>query len=149
MRSCSSRTERFVFCQVESSASGFLTSTVSGVGTSGALLFSRAPIPLQRDAEPTAADLASGAFLRHLGIYVYTADALTRWVALPEGRLERIERLEQLRPLAAGLRIGVAVVDPIEGGVDTPADVVTAERRLLAEARDASGIRTSRYETAR
>ena len=115
----------------------------------GALLFSRAPIPFQRDAEPTAADLASGAFLRHLGIYVYAAEALARWVALPEGRLERIERLEQLRPLAAGLRIGVAVVDPIEGGVDTPADVVTAERRLLAEARDASGTRTSSYETAR
>jgi 3-deoxy-manno-octulosonate cytidylyltransferase (CMP-KDO synthetase) len=52
-------------------------------------------------------------------------------VALPEGELERIERLEQLRPLAAGLRIGVAVVDGAEAGVDTPADARRAERRLL------------------
>ena len=90
----------------------------------------------------------AGAFLAFLG-GVDVAEALARWVALPEGTLERIERLEQLRPLAAGLRIGVAVVDPIEGGVDTPADAATAERRLLAEARDATGTRTSSYETAR
>jgi 3-deoxy-manno-octulosonate cytidylyltransferase (CMP-KDO synthetase) len=99
----------------------------------GALFFSRAPIPFQRDAEPTEADLASGAFLRHLGIYVYSPEALARWVALPEGELERIERLEQLRPLAAGMRIGVAVVDPIDGGVDTPADARAAELRLREE----------------
>jgi 3-deoxy-manno-octulosonate cytidylyltransferase (CMP-KDO synthetase) len=99
----------------------------------GALIFSRAPIPFQRDAEPMATELASGAFLRHLGIYVYSPEALARWVALPEGELERIERLEQLRPLAAGMRIGVAVVDPIDGGVDTPADARAAELRLREE----------------
>lgn len=99
----------------------------------GALLFSRAPVPYRRDGEPTRADFDSGAFLRHLGIYVYSREALTRWVDLPEGTLERIERLEQLRPLAAGIRIGVAVVDPIDGGVDTPADAAAAEARLHAE----------------
>jgi 3-deoxy-manno-octulosonate cytidylyltransferase (CMP-KDO synthetase) len=115
----------------------------------GALLFSRAPIPFQRDGEPAETDLVSGAFLRHLGIYVYAAEALSRWVALPEGRLERIERLEQLRPLAAGLRIGVAVVDPIEGGVDTPADAEAAERRLLTEAPALAGMPNQRDTTAR
>jgi 3-deoxy-manno-octulosonate cytidylyltransferase (CMP-KDO synthetase) len=102
----------------------------------GALYFSRAPIPWQRDGELSAADFASGRFLRHLGIYAYSRDALERWVALPEGELERIERLEQLRPLAAGLEIGVAVVEAgsaDEGGVDTPADAERAERRLLEE----------------
>lgn len=96
----------------------------------GALYFSRAPVPFLRDRELSGDDLAEGEYLRHLGIYVYSADALARWVALPEGSLERIERLEQLRPLAAGLRIGVAVVEPVEAGVDTPADAAAAERRL-------------------
>lgn len=106
----------------------------------GALYFSRAPIPYLRDSEPGAADYQSGAFLRHLGIYVYAAEALTRWVALPEGELERIERLEQLRPLAAGLRIGVAIVEPVEGGVDTQADADAAELRLRQEYSDFTGL---------
>jgi len=93
-----------------------------------ALYFSRAAVPHPRDAEP---DFASGAYLRHVGVYAYTRDALLRWVSLPEGELERIEKLEQLRALAAGLRIGVSVGEPAEGGVDTPADAVRAERIIL------------------
>lgn len=96
----------------------------------GALLFSRAPVPFVRDGEPAETDLASGAFLRHIGIYAYRRDALARWVALPESSLEKLERLEQLRPLAAGLRIGVAEVGPAEPGVDTAEDAARAERRL-------------------
>jgi 3-deoxy-manno-octulosonate cytidylyltransferase (CMP-KDO synthetase) len=93
-----------------------------------ALYFSRAPVPHPRDAEP---DFSTGAYLRHVGIYAYTRDALLRWVSLPEGGLERIEKLEQLRALAAGLGIGVAVGEPAEGGVDTPADAARAERIIL------------------
>lgn len=92
-----------------------------------ALLFSRAPVPHPRDAEP---DFTGTLFLRHVGIYAYTREALQRWVGLPEGELERVERLEQLRPLAAGMRMGVAVGAPAEGGVDTPADAERAERIL-------------------
>jgi 3-deoxy-manno-octulosonate cytidylyltransferase (CMP-KDO synthetase) len=98
----------------------------------GAMLFSRAPVPFARDADPSPEELARGPFMRHLGIYAYTRGALLRWVALPEGVLERTERLEQLRPLAAGMRIGVARVAPGEGGVDTPADAARAEALLLA-----------------
>ncbi len=97
-----------------------------------ALYFSRAPIPHVRDAEPTARDFESGEFLRHIGIYAYRAEALQRWVELPEGGLERYERLEQLRPLAAGLSIGVTVVQGAPGGVDTLEDAERAELRLLA-----------------
>jgi 3-deoxy-manno-octulosonate cytidylyltransferase (CMP-KDO synthetase) len=96
----------------------------------GAMLFSRAPVPWPRDREPTPAGLAEGPWLRHVGIYAYRREALLRWVALPEGTLERVERLEQLRPLAAGMRIGVARVEPAEGGIDTPADAERAERVL-------------------
>jgi 3-deoxy-manno-octulosonate cytidylyltransferase (CMP-KDO synthetase) len=98
----------------------------------GAMLFSRAPVPFARDAEPAPGDLASGPFLRHVGIYAYSREALLRWVALPEGVLERIERLEQLRPLAAGMRIGVARVEAGEGGIDTPADAARAEALLAS-----------------
>lgn len=99
----------------------------------GALYFSRAPIPHLRGAEPGPADLASDRWLRHIGIYAFTPAALRRWVALPEGRLERIERLEQLRALAAGLEIGVGVVASAEGGIDTPEDARRAEERLRRE----------------
>ena len=98
----------------------------------GALYFSRAPVPFSRDDPPTLADLAGGAYLRHVGVYAYAREALLRWVALPTGALERIERLEQLRPLAAGIRIGVAVGEAAEGGVDTPQDAARAERILLS-----------------
>lgn len=97
-----------------------------------ALYFSRATIPFVRDGEPTEEELRSPAFLRHIGLYVYRRSALERWVALPVSDLERRERLEQLRPLAAGLGIGVAVVESAEPGVDTPADAERAERRIAS-----------------
>ncbi|HWV56858.1 MAG TPA: 3-deoxy-manno-octulosonate cytidylyltransferase [Longimicrobiales bacterium] len=99
----------------------------------GALYFSRAPIPFVRDGEPPETDLASAAFLRHVGLYSYSRDALLRWVALPVGELERRERLEQLRPLAAGISIGVAVVESAAPGVDTPADAAWAETRIRSD----------------
>jgi 3-deoxy-manno-octulosonate cytidylyltransferase (CMP-KDO synthetase) len=100
-------------------------------GTDGrALYFSRSPIPYERSGAPDAAALGSERYLRHIGVYAYTPSALRAWVAMPVGELERTERLEQLRPLAAGLRIGVGVVAEAESGVDTPADAVRAERKL-------------------
>lgn len=95
-----------------------------------ALYFSRAPIPYDRDVEPDDAALNTNAYLRHVGVYAYARDALLKWVALPETQLETIEKLEQLRPLAHGLTIGVGLVDEAAGGIDTPADVLSAEARL-------------------
>lgn len=95
-----------------------------------ALYFSRAPIPFDREAGGAPRDLASGCFLRHIGVYAYAPAALAEWVELPVHDLERTERLEQLRPLAAGMKLGVAIVSAVEGGVDTPADVARAEARL-------------------
>jgi 3-deoxy-manno-octulosonate cytidylyltransferase (CMP-KDO synthetase) len=70
-----------------------------------------------------------------VGIYAYTRAALLKWVELPETGLERIEKLEQLRPLSAGMAIGVAVVDEAAGGIDTPEDLRAAERMLAARAK--------------
>jgi len=99
-----------------------------------ALYFSRSPVPHVRGREPTPAELASPEFLRHIGVYAYTPAALARWVTHPAAALERLERLEQLRALAAGLTIGVGLVAATEGGVDTPADARRAEARLRAPA---------------
>ena len=98
-----------------------------------ALYFSRAAIPHERAGEPSAQALNSEQYLRHIGVYAYTPAALQRWVALPEHPLERLERLEQLRPLAAGIEIGVAVVASTPEGIDTPEDAARAERRLKSE----------------
>jgi 3-deoxy-manno-octulosonate cytidylyltransferase (CMP-KDO synthetase) len=54
-------------------------------------------------------------------------------VALPPHPLERIERLEQLRPLAAGMTMGVAMIDePLRGGIDTEADLERANAEWSA-----------------
>jgi len=95
-----------------------------------ALYFSRASIPYKRDEKPLAEELGRAPFLRHVGIYAYTRDALHDWVALPPSQLEVLELLEQLRPLEAGLRMGVAVVGAADPGVDTPADVIRVEQEL-------------------
>jgi len=92
-----------------------------------AMYFSRAAIPYLRDA--TDAAERDARVLHHVGVYAYTPASLARWVALPTHPLERIERLEQLRPLAAGLRMGVAVVQgPVRPGIDTEADLDRANR---------------------
>ncbi len=90
-----------------------------------ALYFSRAPIPFLRDR--TDLQVRSSLVRHHLGLYAYTRDALRKWVSLPVHDLERAERLEQLRPLAAGMAMGVHLVDaPPLGGVDTEEDLARA-----------------------
>jgi len=98
-----------------------------------ALYFSRAPIPWPRDAfARDRSVLPEGdAWLRHIGIYGYRAGFLKRFAALPAGRLERIESLEQLRVLESGFRIAVGLTPaPFPPGVDTEADLARAERHL-------------------
>jgi 3-deoxy-manno-octulosonate cytidylyltransferase (CMP-KDO synthetase) len=97
-----------------------------------ALYFSRAPVPYKRDEKPAGDELEREPFLRHIGIYAYTRDALHDWVVLAPSQLERLEMLEQLRPLEAGLRIGVAIVGAADPGVDTAADVLRVEEKLGA-----------------
>lgn len=99
------------------------------VGDDGrALYFSRAPIPFLRDRKDSKA--AESRTLRHIGVYVYSREALQRWVALPPHPLEIIERLEQLRPLAAGIPFGVAITDdPPSAGIDTEEDLIRANAR--------------------
>jgi len=90
-----------------------------------ALYFSRAAIPFLRDESDRAS--RDALVLQHMGIYAARRNALARWVALPPHPLEVVEKLEQLRALAAGLAMGVAIVDaPSWGEVNTEEDLVRA-----------------------
>ncbi|WP_082752837.1 3-deoxy-manno-octulosonate cytidylyltransferase [Janthinobacterium sp. B9-8] len=79
-----------------------------------ALYFSRAPIPYPRDDE------SSACYLKHVGVYAYRREVLEAYAQLPQTMLEQAEKLEQLRLLAAGLRIRAFEVEPTGPGVDTP-----------------------------
>ena len=93
-----------------------------------ALYFSRAPIPWVRDA----ATKLRVKHLKHLGLYVFSRDALLEYPTLPQGELERIEQLEQLRWLENGWKIRVAEVEHDAVSVDVPEDVARVEK-LLSE----------------
>src|SRR5262245_65237235 len=71
-----------------------------------AIYFSRAPIPWVRD---TAAK-THARHLKHLGLYVFQRDALLEYPTLPQGELERLEQLEQLRWMENGWKIRVAEI---------------------------------------
>lgn len=93
-----------------------------------ALYFSRAPVPFLRDMTSAAdREVRDTLVRRHIGIYAYSRDALARWVSLAPHPLEQVERLEQLRPLAHGMAIGVAdVARAPEPGIDTEEDLARA-----------------------
>jgi len=87
-----------------------------------ALYFTRATAPW-----------GNGPRYHHIGLYAYRRAALERFVALAPSWLERQEKLEQLRAIEAGMRIDVTIVDTVPRGVDTPADLETARRIILAK----------------
>ena len=95
-----------------------------------ALYFSRLPIPYVRDA-PRQFGAGPAAHLHHIGLYAYRREFLLRYVAMPPCALERAEKLEQLRVLAAGYRIRVGTTPHRPLGIDTPEDL-TAFRRWAA-----------------
>lgn len=89
-----------------------------------ALYFSRAAIPFARDDAPAS-------YLKHVGVYAYRREVLAAYSALPAAMLEQAEKLEQLRLLAAGLRIRAFQVEPSGPGVDTP-ECLARVRALMA-----------------
>ena len=91
-----------------------------------ALYFSRASIPFDRD------DQGAVAAYRHIGIYGFSAATLLRFVNMPQGVLERIEKLEQLRALENGMRITCMHAEYDGCGIDTPADLETFRNVIAA-----------------
>ena len=97
-----------------------------------AIYFSRAPIPYPRDLGGKVDDRWVGAnpCYKHLGLYAYKAALLDEFAGLPVGRLEEIERLEQLRVIENGRTIAVGFTEDPTIGVDTPEDAGRFEAHL-------------------
>ncbi len=93
-----------------------------------ALYFSRATIPYVRDR-----GLAADRY-KHHGIYAYRRHFLETFTRLPEGRLEKLEALEQLRALEHGYRIRVVETPDDSVEVDTPQELERVRRLLSGEA---------------
>ena len=97
---------------VVKAACGFNAADIAPV-----LYFSRAQIPF-----------GAGPLWHHVGVYAYRRAALERFVAAPPSPLELREKLEQLRALELGLRIGAARIARAPFGVDTPDDLARARQ---------------------
>ena len=82
-----------------------------------AIYFSRAPIPYDRKKSGVG---KLHQYLRHIGIYAYRKQFLLKITALPQTKLEKIEKLEQLRAIENGFSILVGKVKHTCDGIDTP-----------------------------
>lgn len=89
-----------------------------------ALYFSRSPIPYVRDRG------LSATYYKHHGIYAYRRAFLSTFTSLPEGSLETLEALEQLRPMEYGYRIKVIETPHDSLEIDTPEDLERARAIL-------------------
>lgn len=94
-----------------------------------ALYFSRSLVPYPRDQQGVVVD--PQAYYHHLGIYSYKPDFLKHFLTLPQGQLEKIEKLEQLRVLEHGYKIVAGVVEQARPSIDTLADYQQFVRRYL------------------
>ncbi len=88
-----------------------------------AIYFSRSSIPY-----------GANCLYQHVGVYAYRRCALRQFVELPQSKLEKIERLEQLRALEAGMHIAVSIIDSAPIGVDTDAQLQQV-RQIMASRR--------------
>lgn len=94
-----------------------------------ALYFSRSAIPFCRGIEEENW-LELTPFYKHVGMYAYRPKVLKEITALPQGRLEKAESLEQLRWLENGYTIAVRETAHESIGIDTPEDLKRAEAVL-------------------
>jgi 3-deoxy-D-manno-octulosonate cytidylyltransferase len=89
-----------------------------------ALLFSRSVIPYPRNKE------VSIPYYEHIGVYAFRRQALldfTRWPMTP---LEAVEKIECLRYLEHGISIKMVLTEYMGVEIDTPEDLVRAEKLL-------------------
>ncbi|HPX55236.1 MAG TPA: 3-deoxy-manno-octulosonate cytidylyltransferase [Syntrophales bacterium] len=90
-----------------------------------ALYFSRSTIPYDRDG------VYEVNYYKHHGIYAYRRHFLDTFSRLPQGILEKLEALEQLRALEHGYRIKVVETAHDSVEVDTPAELTRVKEIIL------------------
>lgn len=91
---------------------------------SNALYFSRASIPFVRDE---GSDVK---YYKHIGVYAYRKNCLLQFTQWAQGKLENIEKLEQLRYLENGIKIKMVPTNHTSIGIDTPQDLEQAKQFL-------------------
>lgn len=105
--------------QVVKAAIAWHDTARASIRTGEALYFSRAAIPTGEAPK-----------WHHIGLYGWQREALMAFIALPPTELEQSEKLEQLRALEAGMKIGVGLLETAPGGVDTTEDLEAARHRM-------------------
>lgn len=97
--------------------------------------FSKNIIPGIQKEETWRKETKTSPCFRHVGLYGYRYDVLQKFLTLPEGHYEKLERLEQLRFLENGFKVRMVTVDykgrPAMNGVDSPDDRDRAEKLFL------------------
>lgn len=96
-----------------------------------ALYFSRSVIPYLRGIDKQEW-LQCHTFYKHIGLYGYRSSVLREITSLSQGKLEKMESLEQLRWLENGYTIKVGITQEETIGIDTPADLERAENYLCS-----------------
>lgn len=91
-----------------------------------AVYFSRHPIPYSRDVILMDASNHK----KHMGVYAYRADFLSKFIQLPVSFLEGSEKLEQLRAIENGYKIKMIEVPGFDKGIDTPEDLELARKKI-------------------
>lgn len=91
-----------------------------------AMYFSRSVIPYMRGKDREEW-LSLHTYYKHIGLYAYRREVLAEITSLPQGELEKVESLEQLRWLEYGYKIKVATTNVETIGIDTPEDLKKAE----------------------
>jgi 3-deoxy-manno-octulosonate cytidylyltransferase (CMP-KDO synthetase) len=97
-----------------------------------AVYFSRSVVPHPREWSEEMLAAEPAVFYQHVGMYAYRRPFLMQMTRWPMGRLETVEKLEQLRVLENGHAILVAVVDQATRGIDTPEDYAAFVSRCRA-----------------
>jgi 3-deoxy-manno-octulosonate cytidylyltransferase (CMP-KDO synthetase) len=87
-----------------------------------ALYFSRSVIPFIKNADEKEWHLQHD-YYRHVGMYAYRTDILSKLTDLPVSPLEKAESLEQLRWLENGFKIKCVTTAFESHCIDTPEDL--------------------------
>ncbi len=94
------------------------------------IYFSRQALPFQREEADKSKWLANCDYFRHIGIYGYSRKVLEKYNSLPSSILEKNEFLEQLRFIDANYSFECVESKYQSIGIDTPQDLVEAEKYL-------------------
>jgi len=87
-----------------------------------ALYFSRSPIPYMRDNNSVESWYTHHTYFKHFGLYVFRREFLLKFAQWDESKLEKIEKLEQLRILEHGFKIKATITEHDSIPIDTAED---------------------------